>query len=69
MKMYHSWFVLLIVAFTFIAIFPSMGQQSFDFISSVKKYRTVPIDTITTGDSICIKNWNVETGIMSLIQI
>ena len=55
MKTHHLWLILLAVTFTFIVTFPSMGQQSFDFISSVKKHRTVPTDTISTGDSIYIK--------------
>lgn len=56
MKTHHLWLILLAVTFTFIVTFPSMGQQSFDFISSVKKHRTVPTDTISTGDSIYIKS-------------
>lgn len=36
MKTHHLWLILLAVTFTFIVTFPSMGQQSFDFISSVK---------------------------------
>lgn len=55
MKTHHLWLILLAVTFTFIVTFPSMGQQSFDFISSIKKHRTVPTDTISTGDSIYIK--------------